>query len=76
MMTRPMLISAIEAVTRPLQQNITTLTWKIDNLTEMVKDDIHKKKMDGILQELEAVKSKICNYEKMLQDAGLHNKAK
>ena len=45
-MTQPALISAMECVTRPLKQSITALTWKVDDLTQLVKDDIKKKKVD------------------------------
>lgn len=75
-MTQPALISAIESVTHPLQQSIASLTSKVDNLTELVKDDIHNKKIEGFLQELRTIQAKIVKYEKILEDAGLHKKAK
>ena len=66
MMTRPALISTIESITRPLQQNIINLGWKIDELSNLVKD----KKVDEALQKLEALQVKIDMYEKLLKDVG------
>ena len=72
--TRPVLISAIEAVTRPMSQNIASLNMKVEKLTYLVKEAIQDKKMEAFLVDLETVKGKIESQQKVLEDAVLGKK--
>ena len=57
-------------------QKMTSLTWKIDELTVEVKNEAYKNKLGAFGADLEAMKSKLDKFQKNLENADLFKKPK